>query len=389
MNRLILAALLLPLALPAAADERTAPAISVATAAVQPLAETVTLTGTLVARDEVMVGPELDSLRIVELLAEEGDKVAAGQVLARLSKDTIEAQLAQSQAAEQRLEAGIAQARSRIAEAQANQKEKASALERARTLTRSGVNSEATLDTRVAGAQTAEAQLASARDGLRLAEAQRAELLAQRRELMVNLGRTDIRAPAAGIVTRRTARLGAIAPRTGDALFRIAADAAIELEADVAETVLARLRIGQTAQVFAPGHDTPLAGRVRLVSPEVNRTSRLGRIRIAVDGQTLTLGAFGRGVVEIARRDGVAVPLSAVQFGAGGTTVQVVKDGVVETRPVTLGLRAGRLVEIAAGVAAGEQVVAISGTFLRNGDRVRAMPAEKVVGAQQGAEGRP
>lgn len=385
MKRLILAALLLPLALPAAAaDEGTAPAISVATATVQPLAETVTLTGTLVARDEVLVGPELDALRIVELLAEEGDTVAAGQVLARLSKDTLEAQLAQNQAAEQRLEASIAQARSRIAEAQANQKEKASALERARTLTRSGVNSEATLDTRLAAAQAADAQLASARDGLRLAEAQRAELLAQRRELMVNLGRTDIRAPAAGIVTRRTARLGAIAPRTGEALFRIAADSAIELEADVAETVLARLRVDQSAEVYAPGRDQPLAGRVRLVSPEVNRTTRLGRIRIAVEGRNLTIGAFGRGVVQIARREGIAVPLSAVQFASGGSTVQVVKEGVVETRPVTIGLRAGRLVEVATGVVAGEQVVAISGTFLRNGDRVRAMPQ-----AQQKAEGRP
>ena len=60
MKRLIHAALLLPLALPVAADERTAPAISVATAVIQPLAETVTLTGTLVARDEVLVGPELE-----------------------------------------------------------------------------------------------------------------------------------------------------------------------------------------------------------------------------------------------------------------------------------------------------------------------------------------
>jgi HlyD family secretion protein len=110
------------------------------------------------------------------------------------------------------------------------------------------------------------------------------------------------------------------------------------------------------------------------VAPEVNRTSRLGRVRVALDGAPgLTIGTFGRGRVEVARRTGIAVPTSAVLFAVDGARVQVVKDGVVETRAVTVGLKSGREVEIVRGGAAGEAVVAVSGTFLRPGDAVRAI----------------
>jgi len=365
---------------PPPAIQANGPAITVAAAAVRELVETVVVTGTLLARNEIMVGTEIDGLRLTEVLVEEGDMVAAGQVLARLGRDTLDAQLAQNAAALERLDASIAQARSRISEAEANRREKSSALERQRSLQRTGVASEASLEQRLAASQAADAQAASARDGLRLAEAQRAEAAAFRRELTVQLGRTEIKATTAGMVTRRTARVGAIVMRTSDALFRLAADARIELEADVPETVLAKLRTGQKAALVAVGDGQPIAAVVRLVSPEINRVSRLGRIRVAPDSPTpLTLGSFARASVELARREGVAVPLSAVQFGPGGPQVQVVKDNLVETRVITVGLKAGRFVEAASGLAAGEQVVAISGTFLRNGDRVRPQLAPQVV----------
>jgi HlyD family secretion protein len=352
------------------------PAITVVTAVQREMVETVVVTGTLVAREEIMVGAEIDGLRLTEVLAEEGDMVAKGQVLARFGRDTIEAQLAQNSAAMERLDAAIAQARSRIAEAEANRREKSSALERSQSLQRSGVASEAALEQRAAAAQAADAQAAAARDGLRLAEAQRAEAMAQRRELTVQLGRSEIKAPNAGLVTRRTARVGAIVMRSGDALFRLAGEGRIELEADVPETTLARLRAGQPAALLALGEGPQIDARVRLVSPEVNRASRLGRVRIAPEQiAPLTLGSFGRATIELARRDAIAVPLSAVQFGPAGPQVQVVKDNVVESRTIAIGLKSGKDVEAASGLRAGEQVVAIAGTFLRNGDRVRPQQA--------------
>jgi multidrug efflux pump subunit AcrA (membrane-fusion protein) len=79
--------------------------------------------------------------------------------------------------------------------------------------------------------------------------------------------------------------------------------------------------------------------------------------------------------VEVARHEGVLVPLSAVLFEPAGVAVQVVRDGVVQTRQVALGLQDEGRAEIAHGLAPGERVVAISGTFVRDGDRVVAVPA--------------
>src|SRR3954452_8255424 len=93
------------------------PTVSVATATSGTLAETILLTGTLVARDEVMVGAEIDGLAVTELLAEEGDHVERVQVLARLSRDMLDAQLAQNAASISRALGAIAQAKNQIAEA--------------------------------------------------------------------------------------------------------------------------------------------------------------------------------------------------------------------------------------------------------------------------------
>jgi RND family efflux transporter MFP subunit len=161
----------------------------------------------------------------------------------------------------------------------------------------------------------------------------------------------------------------------GDPLFRIISNGKIELEAEVPENVLAKLRTGQQAQLSMAGGATR-TGTIRLVSPEMNAASRLGRIRIAIDPGTdgawqgLVLGGFGRAVVQTASHDGVLVPLSALQFELDGPRIQVVRNGLVETRAVTLGLRAEGRAEILSGVSAGEDVVSISGTFVRGGDHV-------------------
>ena len=70
---------------------------------------------------------------------------------------------------------------------------------------------------------------------------------------------------------------------------------------------------------------------------------------------------------------GVKVPLSAVLFDPDGAKVQLVKDGLVETRTVTVGLRSGGEALLTAGLADGEDVVSVSATFVRGGDRVTAV----------------
>ena len=377
--------LLLLLALPARAappapPEPRPPSVTVAAATTGPIAETAVLTGTLVPREEVLVSPQIEGLALTEILAEEGDAVAAGQVLARLSRDVLDAGIAQNAAQISRADAAIAQARSSIAEAEATRTQDDLAFARTRSLLAGGNVSRETFEQRQAAAQTAAARLDAANNALRAAEADRALADAQRRELLVRLARTELRAPVAGVVSRRTARLGAVVMGAGEPLFRIIQDNAVELEADVPETSLAKLRPGQPARIEAAGGSR--TGRVRLVSPEVNRATRLGRVRVAVDGDgPLVIGGFARAEVEVAKRDGVVLaPLSAVLFGPDGAAVQVVRDGLVETRHVQVGLRAGPVAEIRDGLRAGEAVVTVSGTFVRGGDRVTPVQADATAG---------
>jgi RND family efflux transporter MFP subunit len=330
------------------------------------ITETANVTGTLVPREEILVSPQIDGVAITAILAEEGDSVKAGQVLAKLSREALEAMVAQNTAQ-------IARDQAAIVEAEAAKVEADAAFARAHDLVRTATASRETYDTRQAAALTAAARVASARADLAFAQA-------QRQELEVKLTHTDITAPVAGVVSRRVARLGSVVMMNGDPLFRIISNGKIELQADVPETVLARLRPGQHADMDMAG-GAARTGTIRLVSPEMNPASRLGRIRIAIDPgadgtwQGLVLGGFGRAVIRTASHEGVLVPLSAVQFGPEGAHVQVVQNGVVETRAVRLGLRAEGRVEIVEGLRAGEQVVAVSGTFVRGGDHVTAVPA--------------
>jgi RND family efflux transporter MFP subunit len=357
-----------------------APAVTVATAAERELAEQVIVTGTLVPREEILVTPEVEGLRIVEVRAEEGDVVQAGQVLARLSRDILETTLAQNDATLARAAAAIAQARSQIVQAQAADVEAKQALDRTEALSRSGNTTQAVLEQRVAAARAAEGRLAAARDALAIAEADRASASALRQEVEVRLARTEIKAPAAGIVSRRMARIGATASGAGEPLFRIIRDGEIELEGDMTETQLPRIREGAPAQVRID-EDRIVEGRVRNVFPEVDRATRLGRVRISLTRDpALRIGSFARGTIEVARRTGVAVPLGAVLYGAEGASVQVVVRDRVETRRVRTGLSAGGFIEIREGVAAGEPVVARAGSFLRHGDPVRPVLAETAQG---------
>jgi RND family efflux transporter MFP subunit len=355
--------------------ELFAPAVTVARVSTAEFVETVLATGSLVAREEILVGPEVEGLRITEVLADEGQRVAKGDVLARLVADTLDAQMAQSDAALARTAAAIAQAKSSIVQAEARFAEAGNAYERAKPLREAGHMTEAVFDQREQGYRTSKAQLAAAKDGLLVAEAERAQVEAQRRELTWRRGRVEVRAPADGLISRRMARVGGYAAGAAEPIFRIVAKGEVELDAEVVETRLGGLKPGQRARVEVAGLGE-VTGTVRLVSPEVDKATRLGRVRIFLgDNAGLRIGSFARGSIVTASGTGLAVPASAVLYGPGGPTVQVVVGNRVETRHVKTGLAAGVLVEVRAGLAAGDLVVARAGTFLREGDTVRPVLA--------------
>ena len=357
-----------------AADQPRAvepPAVTIVPAVRREFVDRLFVSGTLVAREEAQVAARIDGLAIVELDAEDGDRVKEGQVLARLDRTQLDALMAQNDAATKRADAAIDQARSLIAQSQAQVQFSNADFERARKL-EAGVMAASTVEQREMAMKTAQAQLSAARFVLGLAEADRKSRDAERQELTVRIGRTEVKAPVAGIVSRRSAKLGASASTSGEPLFRIIQDGAVDLEADVPEQTLARLAVGMPAELKLPGVEGAVLGRVRLVNQEVDKASRTGKVRIALeDVSRAHIGAFASGQVELARRDGVGVPATALERDGDEARLDVVRDGKVEVRQVKAGVIDGAWVEIQAGLTDGENVVARAAAFLRAGDRVR------------------
>jgi multidrug efflux pump subunit AcrA (membrane-fusion protein) len=246
------------------------------------------VTGFLVARQEAIVSLDVPGLRVTEVLANEGDKVTAGQTLVRLARQSAE------------------------------------------------------------GPQPPGGSL------------------------------TALRAPAAGVVTRSTASIGATAPAgPAEPLFRIAVDNEIELEAEIPSVHVPELAAGQPARVEIDGN-RDLSGRVRLVPAAIDRRTQLGRARLSLDRDpALKLGTFARATIEANRSCGVSVPGSAVLYRTGGASVQVVRDDVVERHTVQVGLRSDTDIEIREGVRDGDLVVANAGSSLRDGDKVRPVVTDK------------
>jgi len=187
--------------------------------------------------------------------------------------------------------------------------------------------------------------------------------------------RTEIKSPVDGYIAARTLQIGQIAASAKGPLYQIVLDSKIELVAEVPEADLPRLKLGQKAEISANGFTEKIEGTVKLISPEVNQQTRIGLAHIEVtSGQRLPIGAFGRAKISLAAADGIALPLTAVTFGADGPIVQVVDNGKVVVRKVKTGLVGTNTIQITDGIAEGETFVARAGSFVRNGDPVTPVP---------------
>jgi len=350
------------------------PAISVVEVVETMLRDRVIATGMIRPAETVLVQPQIEGQATEELFADVGDRVEAGQVLARLSESALTLQRSQLVASLASAEAGVAQARAQVAEAEAVLNETARARDRARTLRSQGNVAQSALDDAESQTAIAEARLNAARQGLLSAEAQIGLIHAQIADVDLGISRTEVRAPVSGIVSERNARIGAIASSGGGtAMFTLIRGGALELYADVAEGDLLRLAPGQPATVRIAGLASPMTGHIRLVEPSIDSATRLGRARIALDDpETVREGMFGEAEIIVAERVAPAVPVTAV--GSDGSVLRV-DDGVVQRVGVTSGIRDGALMEIREGLGAGDLLVARAGAFVRDGDRINPVVA--------------
>ncbi len=359
---------------PAAVAE-TLPAITVTEVTERTLRDRVIASGLIGPVEEVQVAPLIEGQPVEQLLVDIGDVVTEGQVMAVLSKQTLELQRSQAVASLAAAKATIAQAEAQLVEAEASAGEAQRVAERTATLREQGSASQAAADTANSTAVSATARVSVARQSLEAARAQVDLGEAQLQNVDLQLSRTEVKAPVSGKVVTRNARLGGIATAAGQTMFVIVRDGALELRADVAEADLLRLAEGQKAELHTVGADAGLAGTVRLVEPTIDVATRLGRARIAVDEpDRLRSGMFAEAEILVAESESLAVPVTAVGSDGDDTTVMRVTDGLVERVVVRTGIRDGQYVEILDGLIAGDLVVAKAGAFVRDGDRVSPVP---------------
>jgi multidrug efflux pump subunit AcrA (membrane-fusion protein) len=187
-------------------------------------------------------------------------------------------------------------------------------------------------------------------------------------------GPISLRAPAAGLVTEVRTAVGAPASPQAGPMFRISINNEIELEAEVPSVHLLKLNPGATVRISRD--DAPdLVGKVRQISPQIDRTNQLGKVRISLtNNPSLKVGMFARANIDAKRSCGVAVPRTAIDR----LTLQVVKGNTVETRRVRVGLTSDTSTEILEGLDVGETVVADAGTSLHDGDQIKTMFADEL-----------
>jgi HlyD family secretion protein len=306
--------------------------------------------GDLVPREEAAVFPQVGGYPVVRVLADVGQYVRRGQPLVELDGTLIAAQVAQAEALA---------AQSKAVEAQAQDLER-----RAKALDLAGYVPKEQVEQRRLQAMAAGAQ----------ARAQAAALL----DLQTRATKLTVAAPVSGLVLQRAVRPGDIASiSVPTPWFRLARDGEIELAANVNETDLSRLRVGQASDVVVQS-GARMKGFVRLVSPQVDPRTKLGevRIRLPVRGD-VRAGGFARATFGDVRALGMSAPETAIRYDAAGPSLMVVgADGRVHRTAVALGAHSGGFVEIERGPPAGSQIVSRAASLLLDGERVQAQVDE-------------
>jgi RND family efflux transporter MFP subunit len=304
-------------------------------------------TGNVAAWEEASIGTEADGLRLTEVKVNVGDEVKRGQVLATFASETVIADLSEARAVAE-------EAAATLSEAEAN-------AQRARVLDATGAMSVEQINRYVTAERAARARLAAAK------------AIEQRHRL--KLAQTQVLAPDDGIVSSRTATVGAVLP-AGQELFRLIRKGRLEWRAEVATADLQKLSPGQIAHITTTG-DQRVEGKLRVIAPAIETQTRNGLVYVDLPNTgPVRAGMFARGYFETGEATALTLPQSAVLLRDGFSYVLRIgpqsgqQSKVLQTK-VTVGRRAGDRIEITSGLDPAERVVQSGGSFLGDGDLVR------------------
>ncbi|MDH5301010.1 MAG: efflux RND transporter periplasmic adaptor subunit [Gammaproteobacteria bacterium] len=351
-NALLMLALLslTPVTMPNAADkpdaakkERPVLAVKTITPSVESWSETQLASGGIWPWQEAIVAAETTGLRVTDILVDVGDEVKRGQKMALLASDMVRADLAQK-------EALVAQANAEMREAEENAK-------RAEEAKLSGVYSEQMVTQYLVARDKARANLSSAE----------AQLQSQK----IRLRQTEIVAVDDGVVSARSAMLGAV-PQVGAELFRLVRKNRLEWRAELMAEQVAKVKPGQDARLRLSSGEQ-IEGKVRMKSPVADVSSRKTLVYVdLLSSKNARAGMFAQGEILFEKKQVMTVPESAVVLRDGYSYIfEVGSDQRVIQRKVTTGQRSNNRVEVVKGLSANARIVLSGGAFLNGGDAVQ------------------
>lgn len=319
--------------------------------------------GSVAAWQDAIIGSESNGLRIAEVLVNIGDVVSRGQVLARFANEAVSADVAQAKAA--------------LAEAEATAVEATVNADRARGLQASGAISKQQIGQYLTAEQTAKARVAAAKASLDVQQ--------------LRLKYTQVLAPDSGVISARTATVGAVVGN-GAELFRMIRQGRLEWRAEVTSADLSKISNGAQVIVIAPNGEQ-IQGKVRMVAPTVDVSNRTGLVYVDLlqpkDKKQLHSfkpGMFARGEFVFGSSQAMTVPQQAVVVRDGFSYVfKLNADQRVTQVKVQTGRRmqinGNEMIEILSGVNAGTQIAASGVGFLNDGDLVKLVTASSSAAA--------
>ena len=303
--------------------------------------------GSIAAWQEAIISSESEGLKLVEVKANVGDRVRAGQVLATFSSD--------------RGRAEVAQAKASMLEAEANASEAAGNADKARTLQASGALSDQQINQYLTLAKTAKAKL----------EASRAALNVQQ----LRLAQTQLLAPDNGVISARTATVGAVVG-SGAELFKMIRGGRLEWRAEATSAEVARIKPGDKAVVLVAS-GARVEGRVRMVAPTVDPATRTALVYVDLPANAdLKAGMYAKGDFALGASDALTLQQQALVLRDGFTyAMRVEANNKVSQIKLQTGRRVGDAVEILQGAKPGESYVTSGAAFLDDGDTVKVVAA--------------
>lgn len=338
-------------------------------------------TGYVTARRQATVSTQITGT-LTQVLIEEGDRVKAGQVVARLDDTALRAALNAAEANARAAQAQVAQARAQLAQAQADQR-------RQDELLASGMVSRQAADQARTAAASAAAQL-DARQ--REAEAARAQFA----QAKVNYDFTFVRAPFSGVVTEKAAQVGEIVSplsagggftRTG--VGTIVDMDSLEVDVDVNEAYIGQVTPDMPAEAVLDAYpDWRIPAHVVAIVPAADRGKATVKVRVALEQRDARIVPNMGVRVSFLKKEaastaqapapkGVLVPPAAIVEREGRTVVFVIAEDRARQRTVTPGVQIGDRRLIPQGVEAGDRVVLSPPASIKDGTKVRIEEASR------------